>query len=67
MKQIQVDVEEVPDGSLYLTQHFGNGTLGKTKFDASFTLPAMSLVVTVGKKRYMVKSQQLITKIIDSI
>lgn len=62
--KIIVDVERVAERTMYLTQYFGNGTLGKTKFSASFTLPAMSLIVTVGDKRYMIASQDLITEIV---
>ena len=63
-KEITVEVQEVPEKTLYLTQHLGDGTLGETKFDASFTLPDMSLLVTVGKKKYKVSSQHIIEGII---
>lgn len=62
--KIEVKIEEVPEKTLYLTQHLGNGTLGKTKFEASFTLPNYSLVVRIGEKRYLVSSQSIIEQVV---
>lgn len=63
---INVKVAVVPERTMYLKQHFGEGSLGKTKFDASFTLPGMSLLVNVGEKTYIVSSQDLITAVIEN-
>jgi len=65
-KKIEIEVEELSGKALHLTQHLGNGTLGKTKFDACFVLPTMSLLVEVDKKKYLVDSQSLIKSIIDA-
>lgn len=64
MIRICIEVKEVPEKTLYLKQHFGEGTLGKTKFDASFTLPQMGLIVSIGGKRYLVSSQDIISEVI---
>ena len=63
-KESTVEVKEVEEKTMYLTQQFGEGTLGKTKFNASFVLPSMGLIVTVEKKRYLVSSQDIIEGII---
>jgi len=63
--EITIEVEEVAEKTMYLTQHFGDGTLGKTKFDARFTLPAMGLLIEIDKKRYKVSSQEVITKVVE--
>ena len=64
MRKIEIEVNTVPEKTMYLTQHFGDGTLGKTNFDASFTIPTMSLIVSVGKKRYIISSQDIISEVI---
>lgn len=66
-KQITINVESVPEKTLFMSQHFGNGTKGDVKFDASFTLPAMSLIVEIDKKRYKVEMPPIIEKIIEEI
>ena len=66
-KQITIEVESVPEKTMFLSQHFGDGTMGDTKFDASFALPAMSLVVKIDKKRYKVAMPHIIEKIIQEI
>ena len=65
MDEIKLKVESVPEKTMYLTQHLGNGTLGKTKFDASFALPTFSLIVSIGKQRYLVSSQSVIQAVIE--
>ncbi len=65
MKKIEVEIFDVPEKTLYLHQHLGDGTLGKFKFDASTIIPSSSILVTVEKKRYMVKSQDIIKAIIQ--
>ncbi len=67
MKPISIPVEVVPEKAMYLNMHYGEGTLGKTKFDASFQLPNYALVVTVKGKKYRVSQQDIITAIIDSL
>ena len=64
MRKIEIEVNTIPEKTMYLTQHFGDGTLGKTKFDASFTIPTMSLIGSVGKKRYIISSQDIISEVI---
>ena len=69
-KKVEVEIgtikaEVVPERTLYMTIHYGNGTLGKTKFDACFTAGAMSLVVEVEKQRYLVPMQQIISNVIE--
>lgn len=66
-KLITIEVEDVPENSLFMSQHFGSGTKGKVKFDATFTLPAMSLIVEIDKKRYKVAMPPIIEKIIEKI
>ncbi len=65
MKEIVVEIKEVPEKTMYMTQHLGDGSLGKIKFDASFALPNMSLIVDVGGKRLMVDSQALLASIVN--
>ena len=62
--KIEIEVEELAEKTMYLSQHLGNGTLGKTKFDASFTLPTYGLVVSINKKRYRVSSQNIIEQVV---
>jgi len=62
--KIEVEVQELDQKAMFMTQHFGNGSFGDTKFDASFTLPAMGLIVSVNGKRYKISSQNLIEEII---
>lgn len=64
--KITLDVEIVPERTLYLNTHLGNGSLGKTEFDASLQLPDHSVVVTVGGKRYLVSSQSIISAVVDN-
>lgn len=64
INKIEVKIEEVPEKTMYLTQHLGNGTLGKTEFDASFTLPTFGLIVRIDKKRYLVNSQSIIEQVV---
>lgn len=65
--KIEIEIKEVPEKTLYMTQHFGDGTLGKTKFNASHVLPSMSLLLEVKGKRYLVESKQLIEKTLKAI
>lgn len=62
--KIEVKITEVPEKTMYLTQHLGTGTLGKTKFDASFTLPQFGLIVRIDKKRYLVESKSIIEQVV---
>ena len=66
MKKIKIEVEELSERAMYLHQHLGNGTLGKTEFDADVRLPDMSVVVKVGGKRYLVSSQAVIRAVIEA-
>lgn len=63
--EIKVKVKKLEKKVLMLTEHFGNGTLGETKFDASFSIPHRHLIVEIGKCRYMVNSQDIISEIVD--
>lgn len=63
--EIKIKVEKLEKKVLMLKEHFGNGTLGKTKFDASFSIPNRNLIVEVGECRYMVDSQDIISEIVD--
>lgn len=62
--EIQVEVEDV-SGKMFLKQHLGEGSFGDTKFDASFSLPTMSLTVSIGKKTYLISSEKLIKAIVE--
>lgn len=64
-ENIKVEIKEVDKKLLRLTQHFGNGTLGDTKFDARFTLPNFNLLVKVDDKEYEVSNQDIISAVID--
>lgn len=64
MVKIEVQVVELEKEKMIMTTHYGDGELGDVKFDASFTLPTMSLIVEVGDKRYMVTQQDVIEQII---
>ena len=63
-KKIKVEIHEVAEKTMYLHKHLGDGELGETKFNASLTLPTMSMLVTIDKKRYLVDSQELIQEIV---
>jgi hypothetical protein len=63
-KEIKVEVEDVSN-KMFMTQHLGDGSLGEKKFNASFTLPTMGLLVEVGGKKYLVSSQSLIQAIVE--
>jgi len=62
--EIRVEVEDVSK-KMFITQHLGSGSLGDKDFNASFTLPTMSLLVEVGGKKYLVSSQNLIQAIVE--
>ncbi len=62
---IMFKVKELSEDDMFLTKHLGEGSLGKTKFEASHTIPTMGLVVSVGKKRYLLSSQEAIERIIS--
>lgn len=62
---ISVKIEKVSKDILYLKQHLGDGSLGDIKFDASFILPAMNLLVVIGDNQYKVDNQDLIRAIIE--
>jgi hypothetical protein len=64
-KTITIEVEELAERAMFLSQHLGNGTLGKTEFDASLTLPTFSPVITIGKKRYKVDTQEIIRAVVE--
>ena len=63
--EIKIKVKKLEKNALMLTEHFGNGTLGEIKFDASFSIPHRNLIVKVGECRYMVNSQDIISEIVD--
>lgn len=64
-ESISVEVVELDPKDLFMTTHLGDGSLGKTKFSASLTLPNMSMVVSVGERRYKVDSQKLISAMVE--
>ena len=65
-EKIEVEIEDV-SGKMFMTQHLGDGSLGDKKFNASFTLPTMSLLVEIGDKKYLVSSQKIIKAVIDFV
>lgn len=65
MTEIKVEVEKLDKNAMFLKQHLGSGKLGDTEFDATLALPTMSMIVEVGGERYMVKSQSLISAIVE--
>jgi hypothetical protein len=64
---INVDVAEMGEKYLCLHMHLGDGSLGKTKFSASLALPDYSFMVEVNKKTYLVRSQDIISAVVDKV
>lgn len=60
-----VAVKKLDKNTLHLKQHLGNGSFGDVKFDASLTLPDMSLIVDVDGSEYILSSQETIQSIIQ--
>lgn len=65
MNTIKVNVESLDKGRLQLTEHLGDGTMGKTKFEAYFTLPVRSLIVKIGEDKYLVDVQKVIQAVVE--
>ena len=65
MEEIKVKVEILNKSDLRLTENLGSGTLGKTKFDASFTLPVRSLIVKIEGYKYLVDVQKTIQAVVE--
>lgn len=64
MKQITVKVKEEKEPfPLRMTTHYGDGTLGKVKFDAAFVLPTFALQIKIGKKQYLVDQRDVIEQV----
>jgi len=62
---ITIKVKERTPRTLQLTEHFGEGDLGKTHFEAYHTLPDMSIGIKVEGKEYLVNSQEIIQAVIE--
>lgn len=65
MNAIKVEVENLDKNKLRLTEHLGDGVLGKTKFKTYFTLPVRSLIVQIEEDRYFVDVQNVIQKVVE--
>ena len=63
----EIEVEKVPERSLFLHEHFASGTYGKYKFDVISILPSHSLVIEVDKQRYLISNQTVIRKVLEKI
>ena len=64
-KTITIEVQELDKKVMFLHKHLGDGTLGKTEFDADIRLPDHSIIVKVEGKRYLVDSQEIIGAVIQ--
>ena len=65
MNTIKVEVKNLDKNKLQLTEHLGDGTMGKTKFKAHFTLPVRSLIVEIEDDRYYVDVQKVIQAVVE--
>jgi len=66
MKNLKIEVvaEEISKDILYLSEDYGSGKLGDTKFKASFLLPERSLKIDLDKKSYRVSLTGIIAEVI---
>lgn len=62
---INLNVELVPEKTLFLHQQYASGLLGKTKFNVIQILPSYTLVIEIKNKRYLVSNQEIIKSVID--
>lgn len=65
MNTIKVETEILDKGKLQMTEHLGDGTMGETKFKASFTLPIRSLIVEIEEVKYFVDVQKVIQAVVE--
>lgn len=63
--EIKLSIEEREKFPLTLHMHFGNGSLGDTKFDANLLLPDYSLAIEIEGKHYIVRSGAVISAVVE--
>ena len=65
--EAKIEFEELDPKAMFLHTHLGDGTLGKAKFDVNLRLPDYSFVIETGNKKFIVKSQSIISSVVDAV